>query len=73
MSRSLTNTVKVKTDQGSIFTYLEFDEQLNITGLWVSMQQKKRDTQIEGLVNSIIDAIHDTISDVNDAKTASRG
>ena len=73
MSRSLTKTVKVKTDQGSIFTYLEFDEQLNITGLWVSMQQKKRDTQIEGLVNSIIDAIHDTISDVNDAKTASRG
>ena len=73
MSRSLTNTVKVKTDQGAIFTHLEFDEQLNITGLWVSMQQKKRDTQIEGLVNSIIDAIHDTISDVNDAKTASRG
>ena len=73
MSRSLTKTVKVKTDQGSIFTHLEFDQQLNITGLWVSMQQKKRDTQIEGLVNSIIDAIHDTISDVNDAKTASRG
>jgi hypothetical protein len=73
MSRSLTKTVKVKTDQGSIFTHLEFDCELNVTGLWVSMQQKKRDTQVEDLVNSIIDAIHDSISEVNNAKSANSG
>lgn len=70
MSRSMTKTVQVKTDQGSIFTHLEYDGDLNITGLWVSMQQKKRDTQIESLVNAIIDSIHDTITEIKNVKAA---
>ena len=70
MSRSMTKTVQVKTDQGSIFTHLEYDGDLNVTGLWVSMQQKKRDTQIESLVNAIIDSIHDTITEIKNVKAA---
>ncbi len=70
MSRSMTKTVQVKTDQGSIFTHLEYDGDLNITGLWVSMQQKKRDTQIESLVNAIIDSIHDTITEIKNVKAS---
>ena len=70
MSRSMTKTVQVKTNQGSILTHLEYDSDFNVTGLWVSMQQKKRDTQIESLVNAIIDSIHDTITEIKNVKAA---
>ena len=68
MSRSLMKTVEVKTDQGTIFTHLEYDASMNVTGVWCSLQQKKRDTQIEQLVHAIIDAVHDSIAEVADAK-----
>ena len=63
MSRKNTSTVKVKTQFGSFFVHVESNDALNgASGVWVSMQQKLEDTQVNTLVNQIIEGVHEGIA-----------
>jgi hydrogenase maturation factor len=62
MSRKNTSTVKVKTDFGSFFVHVESNDIVSgATGVWVSMQQKLENTQVDKLVNQIIEGVHEGI------------
>tara|TARA_R100001129_G_scaffold184610_1_gene169967 strand:- start:1573 stop:1785 length:213 start_codon:yes stop_codon:yes gene_type:complete len=66
MSRKNTSTVKVKTQFGSFFVHVESNDALNgASGVWVSMQQKLEDTQVNTLVNQIIEGVHEGIDALN--------
>lgn len=66
MSRKNTSTVKVKTQFGSFFVHVESNGALTgASGVWVSMQQKLEDTEINTLVNQIIEGVHDGIDALN--------
>jgi len=66
MSRKNTSTVKVKTQFGSFFVHVESNDALTgASGVWVSMQQKLEDTEINTLVNQIIEGVHEGIAALN--------
>ena len=66
MSRKNTSTVKVKTQFGSFFVHVESNDALTgASGVWVSMQQKLEDTEINTLVNQIIEGVHEGIDALN--------
>ena len=62
MSRKNTSTVKVKTQFGSFFVHEESNDALNgASGVWISKQQKLEDSEIDKLVNQIIEGVHEGI------------
>ena len=62
MRRKNPSTVKVKTQFGSFFVHVESNDALTgASGVWVSMQQKLEDTQVNTLVNQIIEGVHEGI------------